>query len=216
MSDTKKSNINLANGLTVSRVVLGFVFLALFLVREFGNLSDKSALIINIVAFFVFVVAIITDGLDGYVARKTGTVTDFGKHFDPLADSIFFVIVFGSFVVLGLMPWYLFLIVLFRECYMHIYLRPHLRRHGTMLPANIYGKLKTVCQSLFSLVIIFMMILLDCFKVYKLNESQVFLNSFDSVIHTTSFILFCIIAFLSLMSLIIYLFQNKDKLSSSK
>lgn len=210
MSDTKKSNINLANGLTASRVFLGLVFLGLFLVQRFANVSEISHLVINIVAFFIFVTAIITDGLDGYVARKTGTVTDFGKHFDPLADSIFFVIVFGTFVVIGLMPWYLFLIVLFRECYMHIYLRPHLRRHGTMLPANIYGKLKTVCQSLFSLVIIFMMILLETFKVYKLYTDNI--AQFDATIHTVSFILFCIIAFLSIMSLLIYLVKNKDKI----
>ena len=214
MSDIKKSNINLANGLTVSRVVLGFVFLALFLVQKFAGLTSNSHLVINIIAFFVFIVAIITDGLDGYVARKTGTVTDFGKHFDPLADSIFFVIVFGTFVVIGLMPWYLFLVVLARECYMHIYLRPHLRRHGTMLPANIYGKLKTVCQSLFSLIIIFMMILLETFKVYNYHTNS--LDNFQEVINKTSFVLFCIIAFLSLMSLIIYLFQNKEKLSSKK
>ena len=83
MSEAKKKSIfNLANSLTVSRVILGFVFLALFLIQNMGNLDTQASLIVNIVAFFVFVIAIITDALDGYVARKTGTVTDFGKHFD--------------------------------------------------------------------------------------------------------------------------------------
>jgi CDP-diacylglycerol--glycerol-3-phosphate 3-phosphatidyltransferase len=167
-------------------------------------------MIINITAFFVFVIAIITDALDGYVARKTGTVTDFGKHFDPLADSIFFVIVFGTFVYLGLMPWYLFLIVLTRECYMHIYLRPHLRRHGTMLPANIYGKTKTFCQCMFSLIILFMMILRQILVLTNVIAADE--TIFQSVIGITAFVMFCIIAFLSAASLMIYIVQNATKM----
>ncbi|MBR6060549.1 MAG: CDP-alcohol phosphatidyltransferase family protein [Spirochaetales bacterium] len=206
----KKSIFNLANSLTVSRVILGFVFLALFLIRNMCSLDTQSALIINIIAFFVFVIAIITDALDGYVARKTGTVTDFGKHFDPLADSIFFVIVFGTFVYLGLMPWYLFLIVLTRECYMHIYLRPHLRRHGTMLPANIYGKTKTFCQCMFSLIILFMMILRQILILTNVIAADE--TIFQSVIGITAFVMFCIIAFLSAASLMIYIVQNAAKM----
>ena len=206
----KKSIFNLANSLTVSRVILGFVFLALFLIRNMCSLDTQSALIINIIAFFVFVIAIITDALDGYVARKTGTVTDFGKHFDPLADSIFFVIVFGTFVYLGLMPWYLFLIVLTRECYMHIYLRPHLRRHGTMLPANIYGKTKTFCQCMFSLIILFMMILRQILVLTNVIAADE--TIFQSVIGITAFVMFCIIAFLSAASLMIYIVQNAAKM----
>ena len=205
----KKSIFNLSNSLTVSRVILGFVFLALFLVQTIGQFNEQhpsAALFINIAAFFVFVIAIITDALDGYVARKTGTVTDFGKHFDPLADSIFFVIVFGTFVYLRLMPWYLFLIVLVREGYMHIYLRPHLRRHGTMLPANIYGKTKTFCQCMFSLIILFMMILRQILILTNILASDE--TMFQNVIQITAFVLFCIIAFLSAMSLLIYIIQN--------
>ena len=205
----KKSIFNLANSLTVSRVILGFVFLALFLVQTIGQFNEQhpsAALFINIAAFFVFVIAIITDALDGYVARKTGTVTDFGKHFDPLADSIFFIIVFGTFVYLRLMPWYLFLIVLVREGYMHIYLRPHLRRHGTMLPANIYGKTNTFCQCMFSLIILFMMILRQILILTNILASDE--TMFQNVIQITAFVLFCIIAFLSAMSLLIYIIQN--------
>lgn len=211
MSETnKKSIFNLANSLTVSRVILGFVFLALFLIQNSCSLDTQSALIINIIAFFVFVIAIITDALDGYVARKTGTVTDFGKHFDPLADSIFFVIVFGSFVYLGMMPWYLFIIVLARESYMHIYLRPHLRRHGTMLPANIYGKTKTFCQCMFCLIILFMMIMRQILVLTNiLAEDE---SVFQNVIDISALVMFAVIAFLSLMSLIIYIVQNAAKM----
>lgn len=212
MSEAKKKSIfNLANSLTVSRVILGFVFLALFLIQNMGNLDTQASLIVNIAAFFVFVIAIITDALDGYVARKTGTVTDFGKHFDPLADSIFFVIVFGTFVYLGLMPWYLFLIVLIREGYMHIYLRPHLRRNGIMLPANIYGKTKTFCQCMFSLIILFMMILRQILILTSILTSDN-ASLFQNVINITAFVLFCIIAFLSAMSLLIYIVQNAAKM----
>ncbi|MBP5706825.1 MAG: hypothetical protein J6W76_06035, partial [Spirochaetales bacterium] len=104
------------------------------------------------------------------------------------------------------MPWYLFLIVLVREGYMHIYLRPHLRRHGTMLPANIYGKTKTFCQCMFSLIILFMMILRQILILTNILASDE--TMFQNVIQITAFVLFCIIAFLSAMSLLIYIIQN--------
>jgi len=93
---------------------------------------------------------------------------------------------------------------------MHIYLRPHLRRNGIMLPANIYGKTKTFCQCMFSLIILFMMILRQILILTNILSAEETL--FQNVISITAFVLFCIIAFLSAMSLLIYIVQNAAKM----
>lgn len=205
-----KDKINIANILTFSRIILGFIFFALFLiVRLNENLSEIQKLIVNSSSFFIFIIAIITDGLDGYFAKKNNKVSDFGKHFDPLADSIFFIIIFWSFCVIKLMPIYFFLIILFREAYMHIYLRPSMKKKGKSLPANIYGKLKTVFQSIFSLIIIFMLIINQILALFY--ENMDFLEKLPSIIAGVSYVLFAIIVVLSIFSLGTYVFQKKDR-----
>ncbi len=205
-----KDKINVANILTFSRIILGFVFFILFLLVKFNeNLNQIDKLIINSSSFLIFIVAIITDGLDGYFARKNDEVSDFGKHFDPLADSIFFIIVFWTFYVINLMPIYFFLIILFREGYMHIYLRPSMKKKGKSLPANIYGKLKTVFQSVFSLIIIFMLIINQILLL--LYKDMEFFEKLPSVITRVSYVLFAIIVVLSIFSLGTYVFPKKRK-----
>jgi len=205
-----KDKINVANILTFSRIILGFVFFILFLLVKFNeNLNQIDKLIINSSSFLIFIVAIITDGLDGYFARKNDEVSDFGKHFDPLADSIFFIIVFWTFYVINLMPIYFFLIILFREGYMHIYLRPSMKKKGKSLPANIYGKLKTVFQSVFSLIIIFMLIINQILLL--LYKDMEFFEKLPSVITRVSYVLFAIIVVLSIFSLGTYVFPKKER-----
>jgi len=205
-----KDKINVANILTFSRIIFGVVFFILFLIVRFNdNLSQISKLIINSSSFFIFIIAIITDGLDGYFARKNNEVSDFGKHFDPLADSIFFIIVFWSFYVIDLMPIYFFLIILFREAYMHIYLRPSMKKKGRSLPANIYGKLKTVFQSIFSLIIIFMLIINQILALFYANLD--FLEKIPGIIARVSFVLFAIIVVLSIFSLGTYVIPRNNR-----
>ena len=205
----KKSYINTANVLTFSRILLGFVFLLLFVISKQKNLSYSSIFIIEIISLFVFIIAIITDALDGYFARKENQVTEFGKHFDPLADSIFFIIVFAAFFYLKLMPWFFLILIILREAFMHIYLRPYFKSKGIYLPANIYGKIKTIFQSIFSLAILGFLIF-ESFLVafYNLDDSKIAV--FNVYLNTVSFIFFGIIAFLSLFSLLIYLLKFKQ------
>ncbi|HOJ65350.1 MAG TPA: CDP-diacylglycerol--glycerol-3-phosphate 3-phosphatidyltransferase [Spirochaetota bacterium] len=208
----KKEYINIANILTLSRIILGIIFFFLFF---FILKIDKTSIIIiilKLITLLIFIIAIITDGLDGYFARKNKEVTDFGKHFDPLADSIFFIIVFFSFFYIGIMPFYFFLIVLFREMFMHLFLRPIIKRKGGSLPANIYGKIKTIFQSVFSIIILTTLFLIDFIEILLPNSKIVKIVVYISNI--VFYIFFVIIVFLSLLSLIIYIFQIKDKLKS--
>ena len=136
----KKTDIfNIPNFLSFLRIPLGFVFLILFLIVQKGTFTPKFNLTLNIISFFVFIFAIITDALDGYLARKMNIVTDIGKHLDPLADCLFFIIVFSTFTITGFMHPVLLILILLRESFMHLFLRPFAKKKGKALPASIFG-----------------------------------------------------------------------------
>lgn len=197
----KKSEIlNIPNFLSFLRIPLGFVFLILFLIVQKGNLEPKFNFALNLISFLVFICAIITDALDGYLARKMNIVTDIGKHLDPLADCLFFIIVFSTFTITGLMHPILLVLILLRESFMHLFLRPFVKRKGKSLPASIFGKTKTFCQCVFSLIILFLFILKE-FLSMKSQDISILTN----LINILAPILFSIIVFLSLASLVIYL-----------
>ena len=193
---------NIANILTLSRIVLGVVFFILFLILKIlkSELNYDSEMFLLITLFLVFVVAIITDALDGFFARKLNIVTNFGKHFDPLADSIFFIFVFFSFMIMGIMEWYFFLIIFLREFIMHIFLRPYMKKKGFYLPANIIGKIKTFLQCIFSFIIILFIIIKRI-----LISKNIDISLYNKIISINSFVFFIIIVFLSLFSFFIYL-----------
>lgn len=197
----KQSDIfNIPNFLSFLRIPLGFIFLVFFLIVQKSSFEPSTNLILNLISFIVFIFAIITDALDGYLARKMNIVTDLGKHLDPLADCLFFIIVFSTFTITKLMHPILLILILFREGFMHLFLRPFTKKRGKSLPASIFGKIKTFCQCIFSLVILFLFILKDFLLLYSYNTDYL-----TTLIAILSPILFSIIAFLSLASLVIYL-----------
>ncbi len=196
----KDKIMNLPNMLSMSRVVIGIFFLAIFLVVRNANCTVMTSIILQTTAFLLFIIAIITDGLDGYYARKLNIVTDFGKHFDPLADSIFFIIVFFTFMAIGLLHPVIFIIITARELYMHLYLRPYVKKRGGSLPANIYGKLKTVFQCVLSLIVLFLLLARDIFRFMGME-----FDFSTAVINITAAASFITIAILSVGSLAIYI-----------
>ena len=205
-----RPNINIANILTLSRIILGIIFLLLFLYAIKNKLSGINLLIVEIISIILFIIAIITDGLDGYFARKKNKITEFGKHFDPLSDSIFFIFVFFTFLILKLMPWYFFALILLREGFMHIFLRPYMQSKGAYLPANIYGKIKTVFQSVFYLIILTALIFKQILLILLFNEKII--DAYNSYLNIIAYIFFTIITFLSLFSLSIYIVYFKKNI----
>jgi len=132
--------INVANVLTVSRLVLVPVFLlALFA-------GDGHSTLWRIVATGVFVVASITDNLDGRLARKLGLVTDFGKLADPIADKALIGAALVGLSLLGDLPWWVTVVIAVRELGVTL-LRFWVIRYG-VIAASPGGKLKTVLQIL--------------------------------------------------------------------
>ena len=130
---------NLPNALTVLRLLLVPVF-GWLLLRDGG---DDSAS--RVAAFVVFAVAILTDYVDGAIARKRGLVTTFGKVADPIADKALMGVALVGLSLLGELPWWVTVVILVREMGVTL-LRFWVIRHG-VIAAGRGGKLKTALQA---------------------------------------------------------------------
>ena len=136
---SQPGTLNLPNTLTVLRLLLVPVFVVL-LMHEDGK--DDSW---RVAAWAVFALAAVTDLVDGDIARRYGSVTEFGKLIDPIADKALIGASLVSLSVLGDLPWVLTAVVLVRELGVTA-LRFWVIRHGVM-PASRGGKVKTVLQA---------------------------------------------------------------------
>jgi CDP-diacylglycerol---glycerol-3-phosphate 3-phosphatidyltransferase len=129
---------NLANALTVARLVMVPIFVALLLSARDEHDGWRLA------ATAVFVLASLTDRFDGEVARRRGTVTDFGKIADPIADKALTGAALISLSSIGDLPWWVTMVILAREIGITL-LRFWVIRRG-VLAASRGGKVKTVVQ----------------------------------------------------------------------
>lgn len=136
--------MNLPNTLTLSRIFLTPLLVVILLTRIDGK---------EIYGVVIFVVAAITDYLDGYIARKRNQVTDVGKLLDPIADKLLITSAFISLVELNLAPAWMVVIIVGRE-FAVSGIRSIAASQGYVMPANVLGKLKTVCQVLTIVVLI--------------------------------------------------------------
>mgnify|MGYP000842085685 CR=1 FL=1 len=125
--------MNTANKLTLCRVVMIPIFIVLLYLEFAGHLW---------VALAVFILASITDFVDGYVARHYNQVTDFGKFMDPLADKCLVVAAMLWFVEIGQMPGWALLVVIIRE-FSVSGLRMVAADKGRVIAAGWSGKVKT-------------------------------------------------------------------------
>ena len=130
---------NLPNVLTVARILLVPVF-GWFLLADGGRNAAY-----RLMALVVFLVAMLTDRVDGKLARSRGQVTTFGMIADPIADKALLGMAFVGLSLLGEVPWWVTVLVLGREISVTV-VRFLVIRHGVM-PAGRGGKLKTVLQA---------------------------------------------------------------------
>ncbi|MFX4285866.1 CDP-diacylglycerol--glycerol-3-phosphate 3-phosphatidyltransferase [Janibacter sp. G349] len=131
---------NLPNALTVMRILLVPVFVWLVLSHGGDDTSTRWW------AWGVFAIAIITDRIDGDLARAKGLVTDFGKVADPIADKALTGAGFITLSMIGEIPWWITVVILARELGITL-MRFWVIRHGVM-PASRGGKIKTFLQAL--------------------------------------------------------------------
>ncbi|NUT91220.1 MAG: CDP-diacylglycerol--glycerol-3-phosphate 3-phosphatidyltransferase [Saccharothrix sp.] len=130
--------LNIANVLTMSRLVLVPVFLYLLFAEDGHSYWWRLS------AFGVFVVASVTDHVDGNLARKHGLITDFGKIADPIADKALTGAALVGLSLLGELPWWITVVIAVRELGVTL-LRFWVIRHG-VIPASRGGKAKTLVQ----------------------------------------------------------------------
>lgn len=136
--------MNLPNKLTVFRIILVLVIVIISLINIPGEILGVSTnmFVIDI----IFIVASITDKLDGYLARSRNEVTTFGKFLDPIADKI---LVLSAMVILveqQHLPAWIPIIVLFREFIVSGYRLVAVQQNGKVIAANVWGKIKTATQ----------------------------------------------------------------------
>jgi CDP-diacylglycerol--glycerol-3-phosphate 3-phosphatidyltransferase len=140
------SQFNLANAITIARILLIPVFLVLLL----SGLPEPYG---DIAAAAVFILAAATDKLDGYVARRSQQITTLGVFLDPLADKLLIAAALIALVSQGRIAAWVAMLIIGREIAVSV-LRIVGASQGVSIPADRYGKLKTVLQIVYVVYVI--------------------------------------------------------------
>lgn len=195
--------LNTPNKLTIARMLISPIFLAV-LMKE--NLPHKF-----LWALVIFSVASITDAIDGKMARKNNQVTNFGKLLDPIADKVLTTAALLAFMKLGLCNIWIVMIVLTRE-FAIASIRMIAASNGVVIPANIWGKLKTVSQMVFTILI---MLLGEFYTAENGIYPGVTVSSYLTLANISNALLW-ITAVLTVISGIIYIKDSKNAIDYSK
>ena len=194
----------LANKLTIFRMIL----VPIMVIIPFLGINSEilGIPLTYIIIDMIFIIASITDKLDGYLARKNNQVTTFGKFLDPIADKILVIATMVMFVEMGRLPAWIPIIVIFREFLVSGYRLIAVENSGKVVAANIWGKLKTVTQ----MIAIILMFLTT--QPYFAFASKVEMNTGDFIINILASILMTISVIATIFSGYEYLKDGKDLL----
>ena len=192
--------MNLANRITLARILIVPFFI--FFMAMDGFYMRLAALI-------VFILASITDSIDGYIARKYGTITDFGKFIDPLADKLLVSSALISFVEikeLSIPPW-IVIVIISRE-FIITGLRSVAAAKSIIIPAALSGKFKTFSQM--TTIIVILAILCANSAITELMKVDAYtIHRFHSVVKIIPFTLMFITALFTIVSGLSYIFKHK-------
>jgi CDP-diacylglycerol---glycerol-3-phosphate 3-phosphatidyltransferase len=136
---TPASTANIANVITVVRILMAPAFFVLLLADD----GHDGAL--RIWAGVLFVVAILSDSADGIIARRQNLVTDFGKLVDPIADKVLIGGALVSLSILHELPWYVTILILLRDIGITVW--RFVQLSDRVIPASWAGKIKTILQA---------------------------------------------------------------------
>lgn len=136
--------MNLPNKLTILRIILVPIMV---IIPFLGIKGEVLGIPISyIIMDLIFIIAAITDKLDGYLARSRNEITTFGKFLDPIADKIVVIAAMIMLVEFGNLPAWIPIIIIFREFIVSGYRLIAVQHDGNVIAANRWGKLKTVTQ----------------------------------------------------------------------
>ncbi|CDZ18704.1 CDP-diacylglycerol--glycerol-3-phosphate 3-phosphatidyltransferase [Mycoplasma capricolum subsp. capripneumoniae] len=143
----KQRTINLPNSLTTIRIILVPIIIILLLVDHYINetVFNNFSKFVWFFSGAIFIIASLTDFLDGWIARRYNLVTNFGKFFDPIADKLLVNATLILFSSLGVLPIWMTVVLILRDTFID-FIRMILSSKGITLAAGISGKLKTTFQ----------------------------------------------------------------------
>lgn len=191
--------MNLPNKLTLLRILLVPVIVIIPFFKALNEIVlftiDNSFTLANLIVLIIFIVASVTDYLDGHLARKNNQITDFGKLMDPLADKI---LVIATLIVL--MKWermygWVIIIIVARE-FLVTGIRQLGVAKGQVIAASYFGKAKTVTQMI---TIIYLLI---------------FAPGFNSATGIIGIVLIICATLLTVASGLDYVIKNKNLIQS--
>jgi len=182
--------MNIANKLTISRVVLAVIFIWFLFIKGPGA---------KFMAMAVFLIACVTDYYDGYIARKTNSITAFGKLMDPIADKILVLGAFLAFVEMEIVPAWMVVIIISRELVI-TGIRVLALSQNKIMAAETGGKHKTVSQTVAVISILIFLIIRDSGFNFRYMEYY----------KIAVYLLMLITVGMTLTSGISYMIRNKD------
>ncbi|WP_160675561.1 CDP-diacylglycerol--glycerol-3-phosphate 3-phosphatidyltransferase [Clostridium sp. C8-1-8] len=196
--------MNLANRLTIIRIFLVPIFLVFI---AFRDLTYST-----FIATFIFVLASLTDKLDGYIARSRNQITRFGKFMDPLADKLLVTSALISLVELHVVPSWAAVIIIARE-FAVSGLRTIAAADGTVIASSWWGKIKTVIQ-IIAIILLLLKVNIGSSKyLTNLVTDNSFMNKFFDIAPTVSLYLAVIVTILSGID---YFVKNKAAINTEK
>ena len=206
--------MNLANKLTIFRIILVPIMVIIPFLGIQGNVwgIPISCFVIDL----IFIIASITDKLDGYIARSRNQVTTFGKFLDPLADKILVLTAMIMLVEMDKIPAWIPAIVLSREFIVSGYRLIAVEKGGKVIAASVWGKLKTVTQ-----MIAIILIFIDKFNFFDFvkatTDAKTALESSYMIYMNQSSIIFnAITSICLLISVVATIFSGYEYLKDGK
>ena len=175
--------MNLPNKLTIARVLM-IPFFVVFMLTDLGGAASKW------IALALFIIASLTDLLDGHIARKYNLVTNFGKFMDPLADKLLVCAAMICLVGMGKIPAWIVIVIISREFIISGF-RLIASDNGRVIAASYWGKFKTTFQ-----------MLMICLMIADIAAIAVLTQ-----------IIMWVALILTIISLVDYLVKNKDVLA---
>lgn len=186
------SKMNLPNKLTIFRVILILPFVLLLLGGHAGWFGE-STVTTDFIALGIFIIASLTDLMDGKIARKYNLITNFGKFMDPLADKLLVCAAMIALVEMGRIPSWVVIIIISREFIISGF-RLIASDNGVVIAASYWGKFKTTFQ-----------MIMVCLMIANLDKLQVL-----------TVVVMWIALILTVVSLVDYLVKNKDVMKDTK
>jgi CDP-diacylglycerol--glycerol-3-phosphate 3-phosphatidyltransferase len=184
------TKMNLPNKLTIFRAILIVPFIILLLGGNAGWFGE-NVFVTDCIALAIFIVASLTDLLDGKIARKYNLVTNFGKFMDPLADKLLVCSAMIALVELERIPAWIVIIIISREFIISGF-RLIASDNGVVIAASYWGKFKTTFQ-----------MVMVCLMIVNIQQIKILTD-----------IVMWIALVLTIVSLIDYLVKNRNVLKA--